>query len=341
MLHEKVDCEKMPLKDKVALIEGTVIESPRFKKIIQRMTECHERSKYTTEPRCMLIIGETGRGKTTIAKYYEKKYPRTTTDEGAVITVLRSSVAAPATIKGMASQLLWDLGDPLPEQGSIPSLTGRLCKLIKKCGVELIILDEFQHLVDEDKKKVLQSSADWLKTILNMTGVPIVLMGMPWSVNILRKNDQLDRRFPFREKLRDFGWSSPEEQREFSNFLIVLEKTLPLPKPSNLYSGQMPLRLFGATQGIISNVMKLISKAAEKAFEKAIENINIDLLALAYDEEIASRFSGMDNPFRTAAENLDPFRQPEPADSGDGVGRRGGRGKKGAAKINISTVLRK
>ncbi len=341
MPHKEGHRQQPSLEDKVMLIENTIVESPRFKRIIQRITECHERSKYTTEPRCLLIIGETGRGKTTIAKYYERKYQRIVNDEGTIITVLRSSVSAPATIKGMASQLLGDLGDPLPERGSIPSLTRRLCRLIKGCRVELIILDEFQHLVDEDKKKVLRSSADWLKHILNETGVPIILMGMPWSVNILRANDQLQRRFSSINELKDFGWSNPTEQQEFTNFLIVLEKALPLPKPSNLFSGQMPLRLFCATQGIISNVKKLISKAAEKAFKKGFGSITNDLLALAYNEELALSAPGCINPFHTDAENLDPFKRPTPIDSGDGVGRRGRHGKNGAVKENISAVLRK
>jgi hypothetical protein len=106
-------------------------------------------------------------------------------------------------------------------------------------------------LIDKDTDKVLNSSADWLKHILNETGVPIVLMGMPWSVRILKVNDQLERRFSAKMELKAFGWSTPGEQKDFINFLIVLEKALPLPKPSNLYGGQMPLRLFCATRGVI------------------------------------------------------------------------------------------
>ena len=341
MQHKKDGSEQMSLKDKVRRTENMVIESPQFRQIIGKIAECHERSKYTSEPRCLLIIGETGRGKTTIAKYYEKNFPRTVNHDGTIIPVLRSSVSAPATIKGMASRLLMDLGDPLPERGSIPSLTMRLCRLIKQCRVELIILDEFQHLVDEDRKKVLQSSADWLKHILNETGVPIILMGMPWSVNILRANNQLQRRFSSINELKDFGWSTAKEQQDFTNFLIVLETALPLPNPSNLFSGQMALRLFCATRGIISNVMKLISKAAEKAFAKGFESITIDLLALAYNEELALASPGSINPFFADMEILDPFQPQAPVDSGYGVGGRGGRRKKGSAKINISTVLRK
>src|ERR1700690_2376306 len=155
--------------EKVRLIENIVIQSPGFKNIITRINECHERSKYTSEPRCLFITGETGYGKTTIGKFYAKDYPRVVKADGTIVPVLRSTISSPATIKSMGTWLLRDLGDPMPDRGTTPSITMRLCKLIKECRVELLILDEFQHLIDKDTEKVLKSSADWLKNILNDT----------------------------------------------------------------------------------------------------------------------------------------------------------------------------
>ncbi len=343
MQHKKIDHSKMSQQDKVRLTENIVIESPQFKRITDKMRECHERSKYTSEPRCLLVTGDTGYGKTTLAKHYAKDFPKATNGEGTVIRVLRSSIPSSASIKSMASWLLQDMGDPLPERGTTSSITMRLCRLIKACKVELIILDEFQHLIDRETEQVLITSADWLKSILNETGVPIVLMGMPWSVSILEAvgNDQLRRRFAPRMELKPFGWSNAAEQKEFIKFLMVLEKALPLKKESNLYSGDMPLRLFCATQGVMANLKRLISRAVENALERESEKINIDLLALAYDVELGLGIPGSVNPFRTDPEDLDPFKRPLPPDSGISAGRRGRRRKTGGAKQNISGILRK
>lgn len=344
MQHKKIDYSKMSQKDKVRLTENIVIESPQFNRIIAKIKECQERSKYTTEPRCLLVTSDTGYGKTTLAKFYCKDFPQATEGEGVVIKVLRSSIPSSASIKGMASWLLKDMGDPMPDRGTTSSITMRLCKLIKACRVELIILDEFQHLIDRDTEQVLTSSADWLKSILNETGVPIVLMGMPWSVRILEAvgNDQLKRRFAPRMELKPFGWSTPAEQKEFTKFLIVLEEALPLREGSNLYSGDMPFRLFCATQGVMANIKRLVSRAVERALERGLENINIDLLAFAYDEELALGAPGSINPFCTDPENLEPLKTQAPADSGDvAVGRRGRRRNNGKTKPNISSILRK
>src|ERR1700690_1719174 len=157
----------MTVEDKVEHFESTIVQSPLFTNVIKRTKECHRRAKYTTEPRGLFITGDTGYGKTTIGRFYEKDYPRISGDDGMIIPVLRSSVPSPATIKGMGSSLLKDMGDPLYDRGTTGNVTDRLCKQIKTCKVELIILDEFQDLIDKDTQKVLNSCADWLKHILN------------------------------------------------------------------------------------------------------------------------------------------------------------------------------
>ena len=340
--EEEFDYSNMSVAEKVKHFESSVVESPLFTGIIDRIKECHRRAKYTTEPRGLLITGDTGYGKTTLGRFYEKDYPRVKGDDGMIIPVLFSSVPSPATIKNMGSALLKDLGDPLYDRGTTGNITSRLCNLIKECKVELIILDEFQDLIDKDTERVLKSCADWIKTLLNKTGVPIVLMGMPWAADILIDNAQLQRRFSTRMALRAYGWETEDEQTEFTNFLIILEQGLLFPSPSMLYSGEKSFRLFCATRGVIANMKNLISKAAEKGYEKGFDCITMDLLALAYDEELAHGEAGNSNPFRIATENLQIPPEPIPEEPMRvRTGSRRGRHKGKKKKENISTLLRK
>ena len=333
MNKEKIDYSNMSTEEKIEHFETTVVESPFFTNIIKKITECHKRSKHMTEPRCLIITGDTGFGKTTIGSFYEKDYPRVVRDNGTIIPVLLSSVPSPATIKSMGSWLLRDMGDPMPDRGTTGSITKRLCDLIKECEVELIILDEFQDLIDKDTEKVLSNSADWLKHILNDTGVPMVLMGMPKSTDILSANSQLKRRFRTKIVLKAFKYGTKDGQEEFEKFLIMLEKGLLFPKPSKLYSGEMPFRLFCATRGIIFNVKNLISKAAEMGYEMGSENITMDLLALAYEEELADDALGYANPFRAAYKNLSIPNVTEPSQSEKPGGSK--------SKENVSSILHK
>jgi Bacterial TniB protein len=332
----KPSFEELSKNEKVGRIEDIIVESPPFKRIMAKIEDCHERSKYTRKPSGVLITADSGIGKTTIGQYYAKDYPSVTSEGGTIVPILWSEIPSPATIKEMASQMLYDLGDPAPDSGTIGSITRRLGKLIKKCGVEIIILDEFQNLIDQDTTHVLKTAANWLKTFMNKTKVPMVLTGMPWSVKILNANAQLKRRFSMHMVMKPFRWSTPEEQKEFTNFLIMLEKALPLREESRLYSGDMPFRLFCACLGIVDNLKKLISRAAEMAFDRGMEKITIELLALAYDEELSLTGEHNINPFII---NVSTLIAPEAPQTPEPTRQRRHSGRKSAK--NIASELHK
>ena len=47
--------------------------------------------------------------------------------------------------------------------------------------IELIIIDEFQHLVEKSSNRILSRVSDWLKMLINKTKYSIILFGMPYS----------------------------------------------------------------------------------------------------------------------------------------------------------------
>lgn len=332
--------EDMSVEGKIKRIEAVVVRWPLFTQIVSKITECHKRSKLTTEPRCLLITGSAGYGKTTIGTYYSGQYQREVADDGTNVPVLYSSIPSSATVKGLASRLLEDLGDPLYDKGTSQNLTSRLCRLIKGCKVELIILDEFQHLINGDSDKVLKSTADWLKDILNRTKVPIVLMGMPSALRILTANAQLMRRFATKFELKAFSWTPMEERDNFLKFLMMLEQATDMPKPSKLYSEDMAFRVFCATKGIVSNLKKLISKAAEITYKKGLECITMEVLALAYDEELALSDPTIQNPFLSAYESLKaPVPLQHSQGSTDAVSKRGRSMGRHKDPITVSDIL--
>lgn len=286
-----------PIDAKIMQFEEAVVLWPLFSRILDKIRECHYRSRVSSEPRCLLITGETGYGKSTLAEYYTKQHKRLTTDNGSVITVLCTCIPSSATVKGFASRILEDLGDPFHYRGTTHALTSRLCKLLIECQVELIIMDEFQHLINSDSDIVLSNTADWLKDILNRTRIPIILFGLPVSTKILHSNSQLMRRFSTTINLQPFYWIPQEQRENFLKFLAVLEKAIPDLKPSHLYREENALPIFCATRGIPSMIKKLVSRAAQYAYENELTEITKDALAFAYDEELANNSSHASNPF--------------------------------------------
>lgn len=299
MDKSNIDYSKLSFCERITLTEQIYISYPRLNRLSQRLSYCHQYSKYSSEPECLFIKGPTGCGKTTLYKQYEVQFPRKETLQGTEVSVLSASIPVPATIKGLVTTLLFNIGDPIAEKGTILSQTLRLEKLIKICKVEMIILDEFQHIIDRDSQKILQTVSDWLKNLLNNTNVPMVLIGMPGSDIILDANAQLKRRFSAREILEPFGWSTEDEREEFRTLLYTIESKLPLTKKSNLSDLEMAFRFYYASDGVVAYVMKIIRNATAKSLMVRQEHLTLEVLSQTYDEVIGANNPKKRNPFST------------------------------------------
>lgn len=62
--------------------------------------------------------------------------------------------------------------------------------LLKNLGVEMLVLDEAQHLVDYRRNGAYEA-ADWIKSLMNETSIAFVLIGLKRTENLLPANEQL------------------------------------------------------------------------------------------------------------------------------------------------------
>src|SRR5712692_10446558 len=290
--------KKMPIEDRVQMVENLYIHFPRNDRTLKAIREHHAHAKFASEPEGLLIQGETGAGKTTILRLYMKNYPRTYAEETTRVPVLYARVPTPATCKQLATKILGAIGDPAAERGTQISQTLRLKKYLEVCNVELLILDEFQHFQDRDSLKILRTVSDWLKLLMEETGIPIVLAGLPYSNTILDApgNEQLKRRFATRIDLGPFGYETSQERQDFRRFLNVIDDKLPLAEKSDLADSAMALCIYEATQGVVAHVMKLIRRATAIALRSHRERITSDILSLAYEERLAANDPSKPNP---------------------------------------------
>jgi len=297
--NDRKKFKNMPIEDRVKLVESIYIHFPRNEKTLKAIREHHAHAKFASEPEGLLIQGETGAGKTTILKLYMKDYPRIHGPETTRVPVLYAKVPTPATCKQLVTKILEAIGDPAAERGTQISQTLRLKKYFDVCKVELLVLDEFQHFQDRDSQKVLKTVSDWLKLLMEETGIPIVLVGLPYSHTILdaHGNEQLKRRFATRIELGPFGYESSQERQDFRRFLNMIDEKLPLVEKSNLADPSMALCIYDATDGVVAHVMKLIRRATVIALESNREKITLDILAIAYEQRLASNDPEKDNPF--------------------------------------------
>lgn len=291
--------KKMPVEDRILMVEKLYIHFPRNEAALKAIRNCHSHAKLSKEAEGILIQGNTGAGKTTIVKLYMQDYPRSYTEEKTVVPVLYATVPLPATCKNLVTALLEAMGDPAAERGTQISQTIRLKRYLGACRVELLILDEFQHFQDRDSRKVLRTVSDWLKVLMDETGVPIVLVGLPPSHTVLdaEGNEQLQRRFSFRMGLQAFCYETSSEKQDFRRFLNVIDDKLPLVEKSHLADPGTALCIYEATSGVVAHVMKLLRRATVIALESNREKLTIEILSLAYEQRLAANNPQKPNPF--------------------------------------------
>ncbi|MBF6611711.1 MAG: TniB family NTP-binding protein [Chloroflexi bacterium] len=293
---------RLPGPERLPYVEQILVRYPLWRDLAEELHRCYQMNRLAAEPQCKLLVGPTGAGKTTLVESVASLYPTVYTATGVRRPVLKATIPAPATIKNLATVILYGLGDPLAGKGTIGSMTMRIIRFINDCQVGMLVLDELQHFLDRDSKgKVLQNVSDWLKTVIKETRVACVLVGLKGEAEqVVFANPQLARLFGDPTVLYPFEWdvARPDTIREFRTLLREIERALPLNRPSNLAGTDLAARCYAASEGLVGYLMALIRWAAGMALLEGRECLDAELLAVAFDQRLGGERRKIANPFR-------------------------------------------
>ena len=284
---------------------AALVRYSRFNELHEDIRLCQEMSRIAGEPQCMALEGIAGAGKSTLDKSYAETFSRYEAMSGTKVPVFYLETPAPVTVKGMAARMLEELGDPASHKGPLWSMNSRLIQYIRLCEVQLVILDDFHHLIDKETNCVLETVSDWLKVLIKETDVPFLVVGIEGRVEqILRANSQLSRLFAVREKLEPFRWNPTDEAtiKEFASFIQYVEKGVEKPLSGELPRAELLHRIHYATNGIVGNVMNLIRFAALLAQEQGNDNLTLSVLSQAFIKRLHQHMARKANPFVIAAD---------------------------------------
>jgi energy-coupling factor transporter ATP-binding protein EcfA2 len=268
-------------------------------RIFDAIQASHGLNAFSAEPQCLMVVGPTGVGKSTLLNSYAAQHPRQVLAETTRLPVLKVTVPAKASIRNFVTRLLVAVGDPLADRGTVGSLELRLLGLLRDSEVEVLMVDDLQHFVDRDSERVLHDVSNWLKNLVKETHIACVIAGLPEAEQVLNANPQLGRLFGDPHHLHPFTWDpkQPDTIQEFRTFLQTLEGLLPLPEASYLAAMEMAWRCYVASGGCMAYLMNLIRRAAQAAIQRDQPRLDQALLTEAFDHRLAGTRRGIPNPF--------------------------------------------
>lgn len=278
-------------------LRKTILPHARFKQTLSRIAELHHYSQHNQAGGGLLIVGSSGVGKSSALKHYHRLFPTVLESQFTRIPVLLVIAPGTPTVKSMAEAILTAMGDPMATRGSAEEKTLRIYQLFKRCKVELLLIDEFQHFYYAHTIVEFRRITDWLKNFISVTDIAVVLCGLPESEMVVQSNEQLARRFSSKFTISPFGLDPNEDFIEFRGVLKALQEALPLPVETPLYEANMARRFLVASNGLLDYVRKILEGAVSIAGAAGHQSLDMPVYAAGFKKEVWIDVGDRLNPF--------------------------------------------
>jgi energy-coupling factor transporter ATP-binding protein EcfA2 len=307
----------------IKTFKSTIVFHPRYRQAFSQIQNAIENTQALGEPACALLCGPSGTGKSTLCFYFRKLYSSEATtrlNDGTYVNlpVFYCEVPSPATVKGLIINMLRMLINETPN-GTTEKLTHQLVTSLRTAQVKIIFLDEIQRLcVTTTAAKVRLDSLQWIVSLLNALGIPVILCGTQECHDIRHEDAAFERRYPYFAELSHFNYGigkNSDYLATLKNLDNALYQNAVIEKGLHLNDSTFAAPLFVGTRGnlgtmrlIINDALKicLIRKGQRKLmhndFVTACQSIDLprnlsdgNPFALSYEESLKLILEHEDN----------------------------------------------
>ncbi|CAM8649786.1 TIGR02928, orc1/cdc6 family replication initiation protein [Comamonadaceae bacterium] len=278
-------------------LRGCFAQFPQVQTVLYRLDLLINQEYVNAEPDHLLLMGESGVGKSRIFEHFVSLHPRSETAEHTVIPVLYAETPNDCTPKKLATELLRAMGSPLWNKGNEQELTHQLLVLLKACQTRMVLLDEANHLVERGGAKSHYQLGDWVKLTARQARIPFVFGGTERTRELLNVNEQLRSRFRETIRLQPFTLATEEDALRTRSALKVFESLMGEIDRINISDEALASKMIFATHGRLREIRKLLVRWAEIGYRKKTPSLTLKDLAQAFSEVIFPDAPKQRNPF--------------------------------------------
>lgn len=211
------------------------------------------------------VVGESRTGKTIACNAYKLRHkPIQKSGQLPIVPVVYIQIPQECGAKDLFQSIIEHLKYQMTK-GTVAEIRDRTLKVLKRCGVEMLIIDEADRL----KPKTFAEIRD----IFDKLDIAVVLVGTDRLDAVIKRDEQVYNRFRACHRFGKFAGD------EFSQTLDIWERqVLKLPVASNLSSKRMLKILGQATGGYIGLLDMILRETAIRALKKGLQKIDLDTL---------------------------------------------------------------
>lgn len=277
--RDALDSENQRIFDIMSKVEGAYFKTRNDDELLVKLRRIERGIADENEPgHALTILGESGAGKSTVVK---KALKALTTlhdyDDGygnLMRPILYLTAPSSGTMTDLAAEILERLGYENSVMGRGASVYHKVQRSLRNYDTRLVVIDEFQHVLEAPKIKGPAYVTNTLKNMLQDSSWPVhlVLVGLPEIDTLIERDpaEQMERRTdPFVIKDPNF----PEDAPYFEWIVSELVENRAGLRISRDHPNEFIERLMHGARGRFGLIMHLITWAIEDALESGSDEV--------------------------------------------------------------------
>jgi hypothetical protein len=220
-------------------------------------------------------VGPTNNGKTMIVEKLRRSHlpvDAAATAEGvASIPVLKVQMPPGPDEHRFFGTILDGLGFPGAPNDRTSRRQDASLQLMRATAVRLLVIDEAHNLLSGTALQQ-RRFLNLLRWLGNELQIPLVAVGTAEALRAIQSDDQLANRF------EPFPLPPWRDGKEYRRLLSTLEAVLPLRCPSGLAETALAQKILAAAEGILGEIIAIVTRAATRAIICGAESISSKIL---------------------------------------------------------------